>query len=125
VYEPIRHKPVHSMAAPTPALPSRSRDEELGLQLAAIFAALLAIADELGADAELAAALADHVARLQDGRAPLRVTARSADRPDRVAALHRRAHTLADRALGLAEARQDEPSFALAQRVAARTATAV
>jgi hypothetical protein len=125
VYEPIRHKSVHTMAAPTPPTPRRSRDEELALQLAATFAALLTITDELGTDAELGTALADHVARLQGGRAPLRVTGGSADRPDQVAALHRRAHTLADRALVLAESRQDEPSAALAERVAAHTAATV
>jgi hypothetical protein len=124
MYEPIRSKSVHSMATPTSGTPSRSRDEELALQLAATFEAQLTVMDELGVDDELCAALAERVTELQGGRAPLRL-AGHASAPDRVTALQRRAHALASRALVLAESRQDAASTALAERIAAHMAATV
>jgi hypothetical protein len=95
---------------------------ELALQLAAAFEALLTITDELGTDPELRPALADHVARLRDGRAPLRVTGGAADRPDRTAPPGARPRRQSS---ALAESRPGTSPTALARRVATHTAAAV
>ncbi|MFD4572193.1 hypothetical protein ACFWNK_15390 [Streptomyces sp. NPDC058417] len=113
MYEPIRSKSVHStMAGPSSDFPHRSREEELDIQLAGHLAALLAVTDELRAQADspdLGAAadrLAQQVARLRGGRAPVR-TVPSGAAPTGAIALHRRAHTLAGRALVVAASRAD------------------
>lgn len=75
MYEPIRTKSVHTMAA-APEIPHRSREEELDIRLAGHLTALLTVTDELRAltphaGAELAAAadrIAGQVARLSGGR---------------------------------------------------------
>ncbi|MDX3072046.1 hypothetical protein ACIP98_04940 [Streptomyces sp. NPDC088354] len=129
MYEPIRTKSVHTATAPR--LPRRSRDEELDLQLAGHLAALLTVTDELRGSApcpeldRAAEQLAEVVARLHQGRPPLRLPAgRGAGDPARTAALHRRAHALAGRALVVAESRQDTEAVALAERrLAAHAAT--
>ncbi|MGW3406572.1 SCO4983 family protein, partial [Streptomyces zhihengii] len=101
MYEPIRSKSVHSVADPAQS-PHRSREAELDIQLAGHLAALLAVTDELGLD-EAAGAVAAQVARLR-GAPPARHAALS--RSDD-AALHRRAHALAGRALVVAASRAD------------------
>jgi hypothetical protein len=118
MYEPIRTKSVHTMAGtPSPDFPHRSREEELDIQLAGHLAALLAATDELRAlapsdDLDVAAeALAARVADLRDGLPPVR--AASGGGGD-VAALHRRAHALAGRALVVAASRADTASAILA-----------
>ncbi len=115
MYEPIRSGPsrrsVHTMAGTPSDVPHRSREEELDIQLAGHLAALLAVTDELreaapSADLDTAAArLAEQVARLRGGHAPLRAPAGRA--PGEAAALHRRAHALAGRALVVAASRAD------------------
>lgn len=116
MYEPIRTKSVHrsvpgTMAGTTSDVPHRSREEELDIQLAGHLAALLAVTDELralapSADLDTAAErLARQIARLRGGRAPARTASATADA--RPAALHRRAHTLAGRALVVAASRAD------------------
>ena len=70
MYEPIRTKSVHTMAGTTPDFPHRSREEELDIQLAGHLAALLAVTDELGLDAQ-ARRMAAQVARLR-GAPPVR-----------------------------------------------------
>ncbi|MET9256790.1 hypothetical protein ACGFZL_08490 [Streptomyces sp. NPDC048182] len=119
MYEPIRTKSVHSTPAGTPAdFPHRSREEELDIQLAGHLAALLAVTDELraaapSADLDTAAErLAEQVARLRDGVPPARLTP-AGPRP-RAAALHRRAHTAAGRALVVAASRADTAAAILA-----------
>ena len=114
MYEPIRSKSVHStMAGTTTDFPGRSRDEELDIQLAGHLAALLAVTDELralGPDTGLDAAaerLAEQVTRLRGGQAPTRLQVAAARTEPRPAALHRRAHTLAARALVVAASRAD------------------
>ncbi|MFJ8654191.1 hypothetical protein ACIRNU_17800 [Streptomyces rochei] len=114
MYEPIRTKSVHStMAGTTADFPHRSREEELDIQLAGHLAALLAVTDELralapGADLDTAAdRLAEQVTRLRGGRAPVRVPVTAARPSARPTALHRRAHTLAGRALVVAASRAD------------------
>ncbi|CAM5359355.1 putative protein OS=Streptomyces tendae OX=1932 GN=GUR47_15825 PE=4 SV=1 [Streptomyces tendae] len=114
MYEPIRSKSVHStMADGTPDFPHRSRDEELDIQLAGHLAALLAVTDELRAlapDTGLDTAadrLAEQVTRLRGGQAPARLQVAAARPEPRPAALHRRAHTLAARALVVAASRAD------------------
>ncbi|MEU2227135.1 hypothetical protein [Streptomyces sp. NPDC018347] len=111
MYEPIRTKSVHStMAGTTSDFPHRSREEELDIQLAGHLAALLAVTDELraltpSADLDTAAErLAEQVARLRGGRTPLRAAPTATGEPG---ALHRRAHTLAGRALVVAASRAD------------------
>ncbi|MFF3329125.1 hypothetical protein ACFYWX_06105 [Streptomyces sp. NPDC002888] len=120
MYEPIRSKSVHStMAGTTSDFPHRTREEELDIQLAGHLAALLAVTDELRAlapDAGLDTAaerLAQQVARLRGGRAPVRAVA-SGSREPRLAALHQRAHTLAGRALVVAASRADTAAAILA-----------
>ncbi|MBT2409286.1 hypothetical protein J7I94_01705 [Streptomyces sp. ISL-12] len=130
MYEPIRTKSVHStMAGSTPDFPHRSREEELDIQLAGHLAALLAVTDELRALApgdELDAAaerLAGQVARLRGGEAPARIPLTAAENPARLADLHRRAHTLAGRALVVAASRADTAAAILAaERMDAHTA---
>jgi hypothetical protein len=114
MYEPIRTKSVHStMAGTTSDFPHRSREEELDIQLAGHLAALLAVTDELRAlapSAGLDAAaerLAEQVARLRGGRTPARASVTAGKAEARVAALHRRAHALAGRALVVAASRAD------------------
>lgn len=125
MYEPIRTKSVHSVAATTtPAAPRRSRDEELDFQLAGHLSALLTVTDELRALApsddlgRAAELLAERVERLRPGRPPARlplpVPSPTPAAPDRLAALHRRAHALAGRALVVADSRQDTASAVLA-----------
>jgi hypothetical protein len=121
MYEPIRTKSVHTMADGPTGIPHRSREEELDIQLAGHLAALLAVTDELralapSADLQRAAErLAAQVARLRDGQAPARAAApaSAADTP-RLDALHRRAHTLAGRALVVAASRADTAAAILA-----------
>ncbi|MFH8446402.1 hypothetical protein ACH4D3_34975 [Streptomyces sp. NPDC018026] len=114
MYEPIRSKSVHSTMAGTPTdFPRRSRDEELDIQLAGHLAALLAATDELRAltpDTGLDAAaerLAEQVTRLRGGQAPVRLQVAATRQEPRPTALHRRAHTLAARALVVAASRAD------------------
>ncbi|MEV5474666.1 SCO4983 family protein [Streptomyces sp. NPDC003631] len=127
MYEPIRTKSVHTTAGTTPDFPHRSREEELDIQLAGHLAALLTVTDELrslesSADLDRAAErLAAQVARLR-GVPPVRA-ARSAHIDASLAALHRRAHTLAGRALVVAASRADTAAAILsAQRMDAHTA---
>ncbi|MFI9807906.1 hypothetical protein ACIHEJ_26665 [Streptomyces sp. NPDC052301] len=119
MYEPIRTKSVHSapMAGTTSDFPHRSREEELDIQLAGHLAALLTATDELraltpspGLDTA-AERLSGEVARLRGGRTPLRATPPAAGDP---AALHRRAHALAGRALVVAASRADTAAAILA-----------
>ncbi|CAL9470829.1 hypothetical protein [Streptomyces sp. enrichment culture] len=114
MYEPIRSKSVHStMADGTPDFPHRSRGEELDIQLAGHLAALLAVTDELRAlepDPGLDTAadrLAEQVARLRGGRPPVRLQVATTEPAPCPATLHRRAHTLAARALVVAASRAD------------------
>ncbi|MEU1442380.1 hypothetical protein [Streptomyces mirabilis] len=113
MYEPIRTKSVHTTAGTPSDFPHRSREEELDIQLAAHLAALLAVTDEIraiGPSADLDAAaerLAEQVARLRGGVAPVRASSADAVREPHVAALHQRAHALAGRALVVAASRAD------------------
>ncbi|OAH13835.1 SCO4983 family protein [Streptomyces jeddahensis] len=132
MYEPIRTKSVHTMAGAAEDFPHRSREEELDIQLAGHLAALLAVTDDLRAlspDTDLtdldaaAEQLAQEVARLRDGKAPVRAAATATgddtpgDRRDpRLAALHQRAHALAGRALVVAASRADTAAAILAAR---------
>ena len=101
------------MADGTPDFPHRSRGEELDIQLAGHLAALLAVTDELRAlepDPGLDTAadrLAEQVARLRGGRPPVRLQVAATDPAPCPATLHRRAHTLAARALVVAASRAD------------------
>lgn len=116
MYEPIRPQSVSE-----DHFPHRSREEELDIRLAGHFTALLTLTDELRAltpSPELDAAahrLATQVARLGDGRAPLRAepTERTGS-AEHIEYLHRRAHTIAGNALVVATAREDVPGEALA-----------
>ncbi|MFI1965532.1 hypothetical protein ACH429_15705 [Streptomyces pathocidini] len=127
MYEPIRTKSVHALNdPPPPGIPHRTREEELDIQLAGHLTALLTVTDELRAhtpSAELDAAaqrIADEVARLRDGRRPLRAApttgagGATAGPDGRIAKLHQRAHTLAGRALVVAGSREDAGGAALA-----------
>ncbi|MFE0252044.1 hypothetical protein [Streptomyces sp. NPDC059010] len=128
MYEPIRTKSVHTTMADTPSdFPHRSREEELDIQLAGHLAALLAVTDELRAtapseDLDIAAErLAGQVTRLREGSMPARAGASGGGA--RVAALHRRAHALAGRALVVAASRADTAAAILAaQRMDAHAA---
>ncbi|MGW3986710.1 SCO4983 family protein [Streptomyces sp. NPDC004830] len=128
MYEPIRTKSVHHTAdGPNPDYPHRSREEELDIQLAGHLAALLAVTDELraregSADLDTAAErLAEQVGRLRGGPAPARVTGTRRERS--AAALHRKAHALAGRALVVAASRADTAAAILAaERMDAHTA---
>ncbi|HEY9441351.1 MAG TPA: hypothetical protein VIS29_22440, partial [Streptomyces sp.] len=88
MYEPIRTPSVHTPADAD--FPRRSRGEELDIQLAGHLAALLAVTDELGLDAE-GERIAEQVARLR-GTPPARHSGLSGDPAPE---LHRRAHALA------------------------------
>lgn len=145
MYEPIRTKSVHTMAA-APEIPHRSREEELDIRLAGQLTALLTVTDELHALARRqdarpageptagpaldAAALADaadriaeQVARLSGGPYPLRAEPSDAGSPSRAAALQQRAHTLAGNALAVATSRGDAAVMALtAERMEAHAA---
>ncbi|GAB2867180.1 hypothetical protein GCM10027074_38330 [Streptomyces deserti] len=125
MYEPIRtgssRRSVDSTMAGKPSdFPHRSREEELDIQLAGHLAALLAVTDELRAlepSADLDAAaerLAEQVARLRGGRTTARATVSGTRREPSVTALHRRAHTLAGRALVVAASRADTAAAILA-----------
>ncbi|MER7153102.1 hypothetical protein [Streptomyces lydicus] len=136
MYEPIRTKSVHTMAA-APEIPHRSREEELDIRLAGQLTALLTVTDELRALAtrtdtpeargldgtELAAAaerIAAQVARLSGGHHPLRAEPSDSGAASRTAALQQRAHTLAGNALAVATSRNDAEAMALAaERMAA------
>jgi hypothetical protein len=112
MYEPIRSKSVHTTACTPSDFPHRSREEELDIQLAGHLAALLAVTDEVraiepSADLDTAAQrLAEQVARLRGGVAPVRASAAAAHEPH-IVALHQRAHALAGRALVVAASRAD------------------
>ncbi|MEU6364541.1 hypothetical protein ABZ876_02070 [Streptomyces sp. NPDC046931] len=130
MYEPIRTKSVHTPAGPTPDFPHRSRGEELDIQLAGHLAALLAVTDELRALApsgELDTAaerLAEQVTRLRGGVPPARSTAAAHGGAPQTAALHRRAHALAGRALVVAASRADTAAAILsAERMDAHAAS--
>ncbi|MFG2223841.1 hypothetical protein [Streptomyces sp. NPDC048644] len=126
MYEPIRTKSVHTMAA-APEIPHRSREEELDIRLAGHLTALLTVTDELhalvsqsaahgrGADALAVAAdeIAEQVARLNGGHYPLRAEPTGGD-PSRRRALEQRARTLAGNALVIATSREDTAAIALA-----------
>ena len=121
MYEPIRTKSVHStMAGTTSDFPHRSREEELDIQLAGHLAALLAVTDALrslepSADLDAAAErLAEQVARLRGGTAPVRTSTSASGGETGIAALHRRAHALAGRALVVAASRADTAAAILA-----------
>ncbi|MFE6978831.1 hypothetical protein [Streptomyces sp. NPDC057682] len=120
MYEPIRTASVHTPAEHSDDFPHRSREEELDIQLAGHLAALLAVTDELGLDTA-GDRIAEQVARLR-GAPPARHAGRS-DAP--AAALHRRAHALAGRALVVAASRADTVAAILsAERMDAHTAAA-
>ncbi|GGQ21155.1 MULTISPECIES: hypothetical protein [Streptomyces] len=103
MYEPIRTKPVvQRMGGTTVDYPHSSRGEALDIQLAGHLAALLAVTDELGLD-EAAETIAAQVARLR-GALPTRAPQGPVGD---AAALHRRAHDLAARALLVAASRAD------------------
>ncbi|MBT2404708.1 MULTISPECIES: hypothetical protein [unclassified Streptomyces] len=103
MYEPIRTKSVvHRMGGSRTDYPHRSRAEALDIQLAGHLAALLAVTDELGLD-EAAERIAAQVARLR-GAQPTRAPHGAVED---TAALHRRAHDLAARALLVAASRAD------------------
>ncbi|MGW4975236.1 SCO4983 family protein [Streptomyces mirabilis] len=120
MYEPIRTKSVHTTAGTPSDFPHRSREEELDIQLAGHLAALLAVTDEIRASepsADLDAAaerLAEQVARLRGGVAPVRASSVAAVREPHVVALHQRAHALAGRALVVAASRADTAGAILA-----------
>ncbi|MCX5410452.1 hypothetical protein [Streptomyces sp. NBC_00059] len=101
MYEPIRTKSVHT-SADNADFPHRSREDELDIQLAGHLAALLAVTDELGLTAD-GDRIAEQVARLRTAP-PARHAGRSGASS---AALHRRAHALAGRALVVAASRAD------------------
>jgi hypothetical protein len=134
MYEPIRTKSVHTMAASPRAAdyPHRSREEELDIQLAGHLSALLAVTDELraltpGPELDRAAErIAARIARLRDGAAPVRstsVTTVSGPGRARATALHQRAHALAGRALVVAASRADTAAAILtAERMDAHAA---
>ncbi|GHJ35325.1 hypothetical protein [Streptomyces sp. TS71-3] len=116
MYEPIRRKSVHSLSAVPADFPHRTREEELDIQLAGHLAALLAVTDELrsltpGPELDaVAERLAVQVARLRGGAVPVRATLSAVPAPSgagRAAALHRKAHALAGRALVVAASRAD------------------
>ncbi|MDF3298159.1 hypothetical protein [Streptomyces tropicalis] len=132
MYEPIRTGPSHRPAPRTMAgaadFPHRSREEELDIQLAGHLAALLAVTEALravapSADLDTAAErLAGQVARLRGRTAP---ACTPVAEPREPSALHRRAHTLAGRALVVAASRADTAAAILtAQRMDAHAAAA-
>ncbi|MEU6847263.1 hypothetical protein ABZ930_35875 [Streptomyces sp. NPDC046716] len=120
MYEPIRTKSVHTMAAGHDSFPHRSREEELDIQLAGHLSALLAVTDELrqlspGPELDGAAeALAEQVTRLRGGHPPVRSAVAAAIHEPHIAGLHQRAHALAGRALVVAASRADTAAAILA-----------
>ncbi|KIZ14363.1 hypothetical protein [Streptomyces natalensis] len=137
MYEPIRTKSVHTMAA-APELPHRTREEELDNRLAGQLTALLTVTDELRALAapddrhgrsgpalaDAADRIAAQVARLS-GHYPLRAEPSDGGDPSRIPALRQRAHTLAANALAVATSRHDTAVMALAaERMTAHEAAA-
>ncbi|MFJ5776029.1 hypothetical protein [Streptomyces sp. NPDC093094] len=125
MYEPIRTKSVHTVAGTSSDFPHRSREEELDIQLSGHLGALLAVTDELraltpSADLDTAAArLAEQVARLRGGPVPVRAVPAATGG---AGVLHRRAHTLAGRALVVAASRADTAVAILAaERMDAHT----
>lgn len=117
MYEPIRSPSVHTPADDAD-FPRRSREEELDIQLAGHLAALLAVTDELGLTAA-GDRIAEQVARLR-GAPPARHAGLTDAAPTD---LHRRAHTLAGRALLVAASRADTTAAILsAERMDAHTA---
>ncbi|MCZ1007753.1 hypothetical protein O1L68_14485 [Streptomyces lydicus] len=131
MYEPIRTKSVHTMAA-APEVPHRSREEELDIRLAGQLTALLTVTDELHAlaaredggaahgstpdgDALAAAAerIADQVARLSGGHYPLRAEPSDGGSPSHAEALRQRAHPRRERPGGR-HLRGDAAAIALA-----------
>ncbi|GGV80022.1 hypothetical protein M3765_21500 [Streptomyces thermoviolaceus] len=124
MYEPIRsgssRRSVHTMAGTPSGVPHRPREEELEIQLAGHLAALLAVTDELrttapSTDLDAAAErLSEQVARLRGGHAPVRAPVPASRTPGDAAALHRRAHALAGRALVVAASRADTAAAILA-----------
>ncbi|MFI9152155.1 hypothetical protein [Streptomyces sp. NPDC053367] len=126
MYEPIRTNSVHrAMAGTSSDFPHRTREEELDIQLASHLGALLAVTDELralapSADLDQAAErLASQISRLRGGTAPVRAVPTATGE---AAALHRRAHALAGRALVVAASRADTASAILAaERMDAHT----
>ncbi|WP_228990376.1 hypothetical protein [Streptomyces sp. DH8] len=108
MYEPIRSPSVHTPADDAD-FPHRSREEELDIQLAGHLAALLAVTDELGLGTA-GDRIAEQVARLR-GAPPARHAGLTDAAP---ADLHRRAHTLAGRALLVAASRADTTAAILA-----------
>ncbi len=137
MYEPIRTKSVHTMAAAAPQIPHRSREEELQIRLAGQLTALLTVTDELHAlavraetdqareldAAALAAAadrIAEQVARLSGGHYPLRAEPTDDGTAPRVEPLRQRARSLAANALAVATSRDDAAAMTLAaERLAA------
>ncbi|MFF0747560.1 hypothetical protein [Streptomyces sp. NPDC004267] len=121
MYEPIRTKSVHRTADDDrnpDTYPHRSRGEELDIQLAGHLAALLAVTDELGDD-RAGELIARQVARLR-GAPPARHAGLSGAPAED---LHRKAHTLAGRALVVAASRADTTAAILAaERMDAHTA---
>ncbi|MGW6710390.1 SCO4983 family protein [Streptomyces sp. NPDC054956] len=108
MYEPIRTKSVDPrIGGHRTDYPRSSRSEALDIQLAGHLAALLTVTDELGLD-EAAARIAAEVTRLR-GAQPARAERQPGDaaEPEAVAALHRRAHDFAARALLVAASRAD------------------
>ncbi|MDI3408064.1 SCO4983 family protein [Streptomyces cavernicola] len=124
MYEPIRSKSVHTMAARgrdrRQDFPHRSREEELDIQLAGHLAALLAVTDELRAVApateltDAAEQLARQIARLRGGHPPVRSAVAAAIHEPHLSGLHQRAHALAGRALVVAASRADTAAAILA-----------
>ncbi|MFH8406884.1 hypothetical protein ACH4FX_19100 [Streptomyces sp. NPDC018019] len=118
MYEPIRTKSVHSMAADQ-EVPHRSRAEELDIRLAGHLTALLTVTDELRAAVpdpaldDAAERIAEQVTRLRGGAYPLRATPSGGD-PARAPRLHRRARMLAGSALAVATSRADAVAAGLA-----------
>ncbi|MEV4193246.1 hypothetical protein [Streptomyces toxytricini] len=103
MYEPIRTKPVvHRVGGRHSDYPHSTRAEALDHQLAGHLTALLAVTDALGQD-DAGDRIAAQVARLR-GTAPARAPH---DPAADTAALHRRAHDLAGRALVVAASRAD------------------
>ncbi|MEU6959734.1 hypothetical protein [Streptomyces chrestomyceticus] len=119
MYEPIRTKSVHSMAADQ-EVPHRSRTEELDIRLAGHLTALLTVTDELRATVpdpaldDAAERIAEQVTRLRGGAYPLRAAPTGGGDPAREPRLHRRARMLAGSALAVATSRGDRAAATLA-----------
>lgn len=130
MYEPIRTKSVHTMAADQ-EVPHRSRTEELDIRLAGHLTALLTVTDELRATVpgpaldDAAERIAEQVTRLRGGVYPLRAAPTGGGDPARAPRLHRRARMLAGSALAVATSRGDAAAATLAaERMEAHEADA-